>query len=172
MKQVSYAIGMLMLIISGQASAQTSETAFMTSSSIINSPFASGVKASTVAAKVSVTALDRFSKDYKDVKNAEWIEVPNGYRAYFQQDAMLTAVDYTKKGKLYSVIRYGKDLLPADLKAKVNEMFGDMQIKEVTEVKIADYATKAFVIVLDGKASLKTIQIIENEIIVLHEAEK
>ena len=172
MKQVFYAIGMLMLIISGQANAQTTETALINRSSIVSSPFVAGTKTSIEVAKVSLSALDRFKKDYKDAKDVEWVELQNGYRAYFSQDAVLTAVDYTKKGKLYSVIRYGKELLPAELKAKVNEMFGDMQIKEVTEVKIADYATKAFVIVLDGKASLKTIQIIENEIIVLHEAEK
>jgi hypothetical protein len=168
MKQSFYAIGMLMLIVYGQASAQTTETSFITKSSIINSPFASARKAMAVD-KVSVTALDRFRKDYKDAKDVEWIEVPNGYRAYFLQDAVLTAVDYTKKGKLYSVIRYGKDLLSPYIKRKLQETFDVMQIREVTEVKIADFATKAYVVVLEGRTSLKTVQIIEDEISVIHE---
>jgi hypothetical protein len=172
MKQVFYAIGMLMFIISGQANAQTTETAFMTKGSIINSPFVTGTKTSIAVAKVSLSALDRFKKDYKDAKDVEWVELQDGYRAYFSQDAVLTAVDYTRKGKLYSVIRYGKNLLAADVRAKLDEMFEHMQIKEVTEVKIADFATKAYVIVLEDKKSLKTVQVIEDDISVLSEIEK
>jgi hypothetical protein len=171
MKQVFYAIGMLMLIIS-QASAQTAETAFMTRSSIINSPFISGTKSAGVAAKVSLTAMDRFKKDFKDAKDVEWVDVANGYRAYFFQDAVLTAVDYTKKGKLYSEIRFGKELLAAGMKAALDEKFDHMNIREVTEVKIADFATKAYVVVLENRVKLMTVQIIEDEITVLHEAEK
>jgi hypothetical protein len=172
MKQVFYAIGMLMLIISGQANAQTTETALINRSSIVSSPFVAGTKTSIEVAKVSLSALDRFKKDYKDAKDVEWVELHNGYRAYFSQDAVLTAVDYTKKGKLYSVIRYGKNLLAADVRAKLNEMFDQMHIKEVTEVKIADFATKAYVIVLEDKKSLKTVQIIEDDISLLSEIEK
>jgi hypothetical protein len=172
MKQVFYAIGMLMLIISGQANAQTTETSFITKSSIINSPFVTRTKTSIAVAKVSLSALDRFRKDYKDAKDVEWVEVQNGYRVYFLQDAVLTAVDYTKKGNLYSVIRYGKALLAADVRAKLEEMFEHMQIKEVTEIKIADFATKAYVIVLEDMKALRTVQIIEDEISVISEIQK
>jgi adenine C2-methylase RlmN of 23S rRNA A2503 and tRNA A37 len=70
------------------------------------------------------------------------------------------------------VIRYGKNLLAADVRAKLDEMFEHMQVKEVTEVKIADFATKAYVIVLEDKKSLKTVQVIEDDISVLSEIEK
>jgi len=172
MKQLFYAIGILMLIASGQVSAQTSETSFITRSSVLSNPFVSGKDAPVAAAKVSITALERFRKDYGDVKNVEWAELPNGYRAHFLQNAVLTAVDYTKKGKLYSVIRFGNDLLSPYCKLKLEEAFEGLHIKEVTEVKIADFAAKANVVVLEDKRSLKTVLIIEDEISVIHEVEK
>ena len=136
MKQSFYAIGMFMLILSGQASAQTSETSFITRGSVLSSPFVSAKAAPVAVAKVSVTALEKFRKDYKDAKNVEWLEVPTGYRAFFLNDAVLTAVDYTKKGKLYSVIRYGKDLLSPYIKMKLEQTFDRPQIREVTELKM------------------------------------
>jgi hypothetical protein len=172
MKQSFYAIGILMLIVSAQASAQTTETSFITKNSIIGSPFVTAKAEAVAVSKVSVNALERFQKDYKDAKNVEWAEVANGYRAYFTRDAVLTAVDYTKKGKLYSVIRYGKDLLSPYIKAKLEKTFDGLQIKEVTEVKIADFATMAYVVVLEDRTSLKTVQIIEDEIDVIHEMAK
>jgi len=172
MKQSFYAIGMLMLIVSGQVSAQTSKTFFITRGSVLSSPFVSGNAAPVSVAKVANTALERFRKDYKDVKNVEWTEIPNGYRACFLQDAVLTAVDYTKKGKLYSEIRYGRELLTPYIKMKLEKTFDGLQIREVTKVKIADFATMAYVVVLEDRTSLKTVQIIEDEISVIHEIEK
>jgi hypothetical protein len=172
MKQSFYAIGMFMLIVSGQASAQTSETSFITRGSVLSSPFVTAKAAPVADAKVSVTALEKFRKDYKDAKNVEWVEVPTGYRAYFLNDAVLTAVDYTKKGKLYSVIRYGKELLPPYIKMKLEQTYDGPQIREVTEVKIADFASKAYVVVLEDRTSLRTIQIIDDEISVIHEIQK
>ena len=171
MKQSFYAIGMIMLIVSGQASAQTSETSLLRSS-LLSSSFVSGNAAPVAVAKISATALERFRKDYKNAKDVQWAEVPNGYRAYFLQDAVLTVVDYTKKGKLYSVIRYGEHLLSPYIKMKLEKTFDGLHIREVTEVKIADFATKAYVVLLDDKLSLKTVHIIEDEISVIYEIEK
>jgi len=171
MKQSFYAIGMLILIVSGQASAQTSETSLIRTS-VPTSSFVSANAAPVAVAKVSATALERFRKDYKDAKDVQWSEVPNGYRAYFLQDAVLTVVDYTKKGKLFSVIRYGEHLLSPYIKTKLEKTFDGLQIRAVTEVKIADFATKAYVVLLEDKSSLKTVHIIEDEISVLYEAEK
>lgn len=167
---------MLMLFVSNQATAQKSETAFLTKSSIFNSPFLS--KAADISAApaarvdVSITAVERFRKDFKDVKNVEWVEIANGYRAYFQQDDILTAVDYTKKGKLYSIIRYGKNLLTRDIKMMVERSFIEPDIREVSEIKIADYATRVYIIVLEDKESMKTVQIIDDEVQVLNEIRK
>ena len=172
MKQSFYAIGMIMLIVTGQASAQKSATSFISRNSVLTSPFMAGKAAPVSGANVSASALERFSKDYKDVKDVEWVEVPNGYRVYFLQDAVLTAVDYTKKGKLYSVIRYGNHLLSPYIKMKLEKTFDGLQIRDAIEVKIADFAARAYVVLLDDKASLKTVQVVEDEISVIYEVEK
>jgi hypothetical protein len=138
----------------------------------MNSPFVT-VKASPVAAtRVSVTALERFRKDYKDARDVEWVEIPNGYRAYFLQNAVPTAVDYTRTGKLYSEIRYGKNLLSSYLKMQLEDTFDGLQVREVAEVKMAEFATRAYIVVLEDRTTLKTVQIIEGEISVIHEVKK
>ena len=171
MKHSFYVIGIFMLFASGQVSAQTAQQAFIAKNAVLASPFVTG-KAATAAASVSVTALERFHKDYKNAKDVEWIEVPNGYRAYFLQDAVLTAVDYTKTGKLFSVIRYGEHLLSRYMRMKLEEAFDGLQIRETAEVRIAGFATKSFVLVLEDKTSVKTVQLLEDEISVVHEMEK
>jgi hypothetical protein len=160
-----------MLISASRVSGQTTEQAFITKSDVNVGPFVAG-EASANAASVSATILARFNKAYRNAKDVEWVEVPNGYRAYFLQDAELTAVDYTRKGKLFSVIRYGEHLLSPYMKMKLGQAFDEMQIKEVAEVKMAGFATKSFVVVLEDKAFVKTVQLIDDEITVLYEMEK
>ena len=172
MKQSFYAIGMLLLFVSNQATAQNNETSFLTKSSIFNSPYLKEAGVAKAVVDVSATATANFKKEFKDVKNVEWVELEKGYRAYFQQNSILTAVDYTKKGKLYSIIRYGKNLMNQDLKNKVETAFDAPEIIEVSEVKIADYAAKAYIIVLEDKESMKTVQIIGDDMEVLHEVSR
>lgn len=174
MKHSFYAIGMLILFASS-TSAQNSETAFLTRSSIFNSPLLKGsvVKAGPAArVDVSVTATEAFRREFKDVKDVEWVEISSGYRAYFSQNEIITAVDYTKKGKLYSIIRYGRNLLTKDMKVMIERAFDAPEIREVSEVKIADYATKVYIVILEDKASMKTVQIIEDEMEVIQEIRK
>lgn len=172
MKQSLYAIGMIILIVSGQASAQTTAKLFNTKSAVINRPFVLGNSAPADAAGIAVIALERFRKDYKDAKDVEWAEVPNGYRAWFLQDAVLTAVDYSRKGKLISVIRYGDHLLSPDLKMKLEQTFDELQLREVAEVKMTGFATKVIMVVLEDKSSVKTVQIIDDDISVLNVMDK
>ena len=172
MKKSFFAVSVFMLFMSGQMSAQTTETSFITNTSIMNSPFVSGKTASIAATKVAAPALERFRKDYKDAVDVEWVEIPNGYRVYFLQDAVLTAVDYSRRGKLYSVIRYGESLLSPYMKKKLEETFDGLKIKEVAGVKMAEFVTTAYVVVLEDRTTLKTIQIIDDEIQVIHEVVK
>ena len=85
---------------------------------------------------------------------------------------MLTAVDYSRRGKLYSVIRYGESLLSPYMKKKLEETFDGLKIKEVAGVKMAEFVTTAYVVVLEDRTTLKTIQIIDDEIQVIHEVVK
>lgn len=172
MKQSFYAIGIVILLARGEASAQTTETSFTTKSAPTTSTLVTGHAPAAGVEKISITALERFSKQYKDAKDAVWAEIPNGYRVSFLQDAVLTAVDYTKKGKLYSVIRYGKHLLTANMKSLLAIAFDDIQIREVAEVKLAEFSSPAYVVLLEDRMSLKTIQIIDDEMSVIQEVNK
>ena len=176
MKQLFYATGMLMLFVSGQVSAQKNETAFVSRSSIFNSPFLSkaSVLEPAAAAKVIVamSAAERFKRDFKDAKNVEWVVIANGFRAYFVQDAILTAVDYTQKGRLYSIIRYGKDVLPKDVQKLIDRSFDGPVVVEASEVKIAEYAGKVSIVVLEDRLTMKTVQIIDDEVEVISEISK
>ena len=175
MKQSFFAIGMLILFASAQTSAQNNETAFLTRSSIFNSPLLKGtaIKAGPAArVDVSVTATEAFKREFKDVKDVEWVEIASGYRAYFSQNEIINAVDYTKKGKLYSIIRYGRNLLTKDMQVMIERAFDAPQIREVSEVRIADYATKVYIVIVEDKASMKTVQIIEGEMEVIQDIRK
>lgn len=160
-----------MFVMCGQVSAQT-ETSLIAARSVLAGPLMSGKASPAAGAKISVVALEKFSRDYKGVKNVEWMEVANGYRAYFSRDAEVTAVDYTKKGKLYSVIRYGMHLLSPGVKIRLEKMFDGLQIVEVAEVKIAEFAEVAVVVVLEDSTSVKTVQIIKGEVVVVSEVVK
>ena len=176
MKQLFYATGMMMLIASFQANAQKNETAYLSKTSILNSPLLSkSLSAERVAADeaaVSMTAVERFRKEFKDARNVEWKVIANGYRAYFLQDAILTAVDYNNKGRLYSVIRFGKDVLGSDEMRVIERAFDKPVIIEASEVKIAEYSTKVYIVVLQDKVSMKTVQVIDDEVEIIHELSK
>ena len=170
MRQPFYAFGIAMLIFSSQATAQKNETALLIKSSILD--VAGPENASSVMADISMVAVERFKRDFRDAKDVEWKVIGNGYRAYFQQKDLLTAVDYDNKGKLYSMIRYGKSLLTKDIKKMLEKKFDDVQVREVSEVKIADFPTRVYVIVMEDNVSVKTVQILEDEVKVIQEMRK
>jgi hypothetical protein len=170
MKQTFYAFGIAMLIITSQATAQKNETALLTKASILNN--AGPEKTASAMADISVVAVESFKADFRDAREVEWKVISKGYRAYFEQNEVFTAVDYDRKGRLYSVIRYGKSLLTKDMEKMLEKRFVDPQVKEVSEVKIADFATKVYVIVMEDNVSIKTVQILEDEVKVIQEIRK
>jgi hypothetical protein len=165
-----YAIGMFVLT-TFNVSAQNAEPAIVAKSLLLSNPFFS-LRDEVKVKAFSTPAEDRFRKDYGNVNDAEWVETPEGYRVYFTKDEVITAVDYRFNGKVFSVIRYGKNLLGDKLAAMVNKRFDVTVIKEVSEVRISGYNTSVYIVVLEDKTSVKTLQIMENEIKVLQEQRK
>lgn len=167
MKQTIYAIGMLLLFVSVQVNAQKSETALLTSGAIL-----SGIGSGVSNVNISAAALEKFSKDFSGAMNVEWVPVKEGFRAYFTADNITTAVDYTNKGKLYSVIRYGKALLTPEMARTLERRFNNPQIREVSEVKIADFAGKVYIFVFEDNVSMKTVQLMDGDLKVIQEIRK
>lgn len=169
MKQSFYATGMLMLF-AFTASAQKSETALLTTTTAVTNPFL--IEKGEVKTGSTGVAEERFRKDFKNVQNVEWTVKADGYRVYFTQDNVMNAVDYSKKGNMTSVIRYGKSLLTKDVARMIGLNYSNASIKEVSEVKIAGYSSKVYVVLLEDATSMKTVQILDGEIALLHEESK
>jgi hypothetical protein len=170
MKKSFYAIGIIILFVCTQAIAQKSETALLAKVPVENNPLLNP----TTEAKVKSYSLaeEGFNKEFKNVKNAEWVAKDDGYRVTFMKDGILTAVDYTKKGSMYSIIRYGKALMTKDIRTLINNSFDNPSVIEVSEVKIANYGGKVYIILLEDKTSLKTVQVMDYEVKVIHEESK
>jgi hypothetical protein len=167
MKKSFYASGIATLI-AFQAEAQTSETALLASYPSHRDHLyvlPNDLKAKDFPAVVE----QNLRNDFKNISNIEWVETPGGYRIYFTQDAFLSAADYTRKGKIYSTIRYGEKLLSARQKSQINFTFDDPQIRQVSEVKMASSPTRVYVVIVEDENSVKTVQLIEGDIQVINE---
>lgn len=112
---------------------------------------------------------EKLRKEFSNINDVEWVETPDGYRVYFVQDAFLTAADYTRKGKLYSTIRYGNELLSASDKRQINVAFDEPEVRQVSEVKMAGFRTKVYIVIVEDESSVKTVQLIEGNLKVINE---
>jgi hypothetical protein len=168
MKRSLYAIGIATLV-TFQAIGQTSETAQLTKLSGANHKYVlpHDAAANDFAAPAGIE--QQFRSDFNNITEVQWMETADGYRVHFMKDAFLTAVDYTRKGKLYSTIRYGDNLLSKGQRNQLVYNLDDANIRQVCEVKMAGSATKVFVVIVEDRNSVKTVQIIDGDMTVLQE---
>jgi hypothetical protein len=93
-----------------------------------------------------------------NASNAMWFSDKNGFVSYFVQDGFGERVFYDKKGRWqYSLIFYGEDKLPRDIRAIVKSTYYDMAITLVEEVQTND--GKGYVIHLEDKSNIKIIKV-------------
>ena len=73
---------------------------------------------------------------FADANNAMWFSDNNGFVSYFVKDGYGDRVFYDKKGHWqYSLIFYGEDKLPRDVRAAIKSTYFDMSITLVEEVQ-------------------------------------
>jgi hypothetical protein len=168
MKRSFYAIGIAMLV-AFQAIGQTSETAKLSTLPIDNHKYVvpNDIAVNDFAAPAGIE--QQFRADFSNITDVQWMETANGYRVHFMKDAFLTAVDYTKKGKLYSTIRYGDDLLSKSQKNQLVLNLDEANIRQVCEVKMAGTATRVYVVIVEDRNSVKTVQMLDGDITVLQQ---
>jgi len=169
MKRSFYAIGIATLV-AFQAIGQTSETAKLSSLPINNHKYVIATGVNDFAAPAGIE--QQFRADFNNITDVQWTETANGYRVHFMKDAFLTAVDYTKKGKLYSTIRYGDDLLSKSQKNQLVFNLDEANIRQVCEVKMAGTATRVYVVIVEDRNSVKTVQMLDGDITVLQQEHK
>jgi hypothetical protein len=107
---------------------------------------------------VNTRAVKDFHGRFNHASNTLWFSDRNGFSSYFVQDGYGDRAYYDKKGRWqYSLIFYGEDRLPKDIRNVVRSKYFDMSITLVEEVQVAD--AMVYVIHLEDKSNIKIIKI-------------
>jgi hypothetical protein len=87
---------------------------------------------------ISIKAVRKFLKDFKDVTDVTWSKASDGgYIAEFINDSIKTMVAYTRHGSWsYTLKTYAEKKMPANVRTIVKSTFFDYVIKTVTEIKL------------------------------------
>ena len=110
------------------------------------------------AKSINNKAIKDFQSRFNTVGNAKWFSDGNGYVSYFIKDGYGDRVFYDKKGRWqYSLLFYGEDKLPKDVRTVVKSTYFDMAITLVEEVQTND--GKGFVIHLEDKSNIKIVKV-------------
>ena len=108
---------------------------------------------------VSIWAIRDFLDRYSNVDNAKWFLTPDGgFESYFVQDGYGDRIFYDKKGYwLYSLITYGENKLPRDIRYVVRSTYFDFMIVIVEELQMAGGIE--YIISLEDKTNIKVVKV-------------
>jgi hypothetical protein len=110
--------------------------------------------------KISTKAMKDFQTRFADANNAMWFSDNNGFVSYFVKDGYGDRVFYDKKGHWeYSLIFFGEDKLPRDVRAAIKSTYFDMSITLVEEVQTID--AKVYIVHLEDKSNIKILKVNE-----------
>ena len=134
-----------------------------------NSPDGSG---SVFLNEISTKAVRNFIRNYKNVSDVQWFRFDKGFSvAYFTMDGIRTRVFYDKKGNCEGMIRdYFEDQLPLEIRHLVKSTYYDFSIYLINEVTIN--RTTAYIVKIQNKTSLKTIVVVNDEMVIMEEYTK
>ena len=111
---------------------------------------------------ISVRAVKKFDKQYKNVENERWFKIENGSVAEFEKDGITTKVFYTPKGSWHATLRYyQEDKLPKDIRHMVKSVYYDFNIIIVIEVFASN--KMAYLVKIESKDMIKTIRVLDGE---------
>lgn len=122
---------------------------------------------------VSTRAIRDFMDRFDKVENAMWFSIPSGgFESYFVQDGYGDRVIYDKKGFwLFSLITYGENKLPRDIRAAVKSIYYDLQITLVIEIQAMTGVE--YVVYLEDESLIKVVKVNKDgELEVLQELSK
>ena len=110
------------------------------------------------AKDIQSKAAKDFQIRFRNVSNAVWFSGPNGFVSYFIQDGYGNRVIYDKKGRWkYSLILYGENKLPREVRALIKSTYFDLAITQVEEVRTIDGI--GYVVNLEDKSNIKILKI-------------
>jgi len=122
------------------------------------------------AKKVNAKAVKDFNTRFAaSGSNATWYTDQNGLVSYFVKDGYGDRAYYDKKGRWqHTLLFYGEDKLPKDIRKLVRSTFFDLSISLVEEVQTNN--GNGYVIHLEDKSNIKIIKVnSEGEMSVMQE---
>jgi hypothetical protein len=107
---------------------------------------------------INAKAIKDFQGRFNNASNTMWFSDRNGYVSYFVQNGYGDRAFYDKKGNWqYSLIFYGEDKLPRNIRADVKSVYFDLAITLVEEVQTAD--GMVFIVHLEDKSNIKILKV-------------
>jgi hypothetical protein len=103
-------------------------------------------------------AVRDFQARFQKVENAMWFSDQNGFMSYFIKNGYGNRVFYDKKGHWeFSLILYGEDQLPVDLRAAVKSRYFDLAITLIEEVQTNN--GMVYIVHLEDKSNIKILRL-------------
>lgn len=144
---------------------ESSQEDFISSSKEINAAKNSNP---IVTDEINAKAIKEFTKSYKNMPDAKWFKLKDGFVVYFTIDGIKNKVFYNKKGNYEGMVRgYFEDKLPREIRHLVKSTYYDFSIYHVCEVSV-DGIT-AYLVKIGDNASWKTIKVVDDEMEVTEE---
>jgi hypothetical protein len=119
-------------------------------------------KGNNVLTGINPRAVKDFQKSFKDITNAEWSRIDDGYIAAFTMGSVQTRVDYNRNGSWLHTIRYYEEKkLPREVRDMVKSVYYDYAILNVIEVNFGDQPV--YMVYLQDETHLKAIRVYDGE---------
>jgi hypothetical protein len=107
---------------------------------------------------VNARAVKDFRQRFNDARNVLWFSNGNGFISYFIQNGYGDRAFYNKNGLWqYSLIFYGEDKLPRDIRAAVKSVYFDYDITMVEEVQSNE--GMAYIFHLEDRQNIKILKV-------------
>jgi hypothetical protein len=110
------------------------------------------------AKNINAKAIKDFQGRFNGASNAMWFSDASGFVSYFVQNGYGNRAFYDKKGRWqYSLIFYGEDKLPRDVRSAVKSTYFDLNITLVEEVQTTE--AMVYIVHLEDKSNIKILKV-------------
>jgi hypothetical protein len=121
--------------------------------------------------EINGRAARDFGRQYKNVSDAEWFKLKEGFVVHFTNDGIKSRAFYTKNGHYEGLIRsYFEDELPREIRHLVRRSYYDFSIRHVYEVSFEGMTS--YLVKMEDKTSWKAVRVIDGRIDVMEEFSK
>lgn len=143
---------------SGLSNSLTTDMVYNNKPKIKETPVTQG--ATTIS--ISTKAVKDFTKSYKNIDNAGWFIIKDGYVAEFKKNGIKTKVYYNRKGTWIGNVRsYLEDNLPRNIRHHVKSSYYDYKINYIQEIAVD--RNLVYLVKIEDDTFFKTIRIQDGE---------